>query len=197
MLMGELQHRVKNTLATISAISRFLVKGVDTPEAYQERLGERLRAMSRSHDLLTSGDWRGSTLREVLSMESAPYTDGTDERIKITGEDVTLSPREAVSIGMAIHELMTNAAKYGALSTPRGVIEIDFKVASHDSSRTIIGKERNGPPVVHPGGDRGFGSFLVERVLAADLDGIVDLDFQTDGLLCSIAFPETKSFDVQ
>ena len=194
VLMGELQHRVKNTLATISAISRFLVQGVETPAAYQERLDQRLRAISRSHDLLTSGDWQGSSLREVLLMEAAPYTDTFDDRIKISGDDLKLSPREAVSIGMAFHELMTNAAKYGALSTEKGMIEIDYAVSKKDADRRIVWKERGGPAVEEPAGNRGFGSFLIERVLAADLQGEVELLFQPDGLCCTIAFPEQSAF---
>ncbi len=185
VLLAELQHRVKNTLATISAIARFLVKGTKTPEEYRQRLDARLSAISRTHDLLTGAGWRGTTLGEIVEIEAAAYADTPGERIEVTGDTLTFTPREAVRIGMGMHELLTNAAKYGALSTENGRIRI---ITENRDGRSLIWKERNGPPVVKPQGE-GFGSFLIEKVLRAELQGEIDMKFERDGLRCRIDLP--------
>ena len=190
ILLGELQHRVKNTLATIAAISRFLVRGARTPADYQKRLDERLRAISRSHDLLTAADWRGSSLRDIVEAEAAAYADGSGDRIRVGAQDVTVAPREAVSMGMAIHELMTNAAKHGALGAQDGWVEIGLEEGRGPGGRRrLVWKERGGPPVAPPEGGGGFGTFLIEKVLAVDLQGEARIAFEPDGVRCTIELP--------
>lgn len=185
VLLSELQHRVKNTLATVSAIARFLVAGADTPETYRQRLDERLSAISRTHDLLTNADWKGATLAEIVEIESAAYADKPDERIHLSGDRLTFSPREAVSIGMGIHELLTNAAKYGALSTEDGEIHIHTE---NRDGRHLTWRERNGPTVVEPE-DEGFGSFLIQKVLRAELQAEIEMEFKRGGLECRMKLP--------
>ena len=189
ILLSELQHRVKNTLATVAAISRFLVRGAETPADHQRRLDDRLRAISRSHDLLTAADWRGSSLRDIVEAEAAAHADGSGGRIRVGPRDVTVAPREAVSMGMAIHELMTNAAKHGALSAEEGWIEIGMAEDGAGGPRRLVWKERGGPPVTPPGERTGFGTFLIEKVLAADLQGRAGIEFEPDGLRCTIELP--------
>ncbi|MCK0169081.1 PAS domain-containing protein [Jannaschia sp. S6380] len=192
VLLSELQHRVKNTLATVSAIARFLVAGASTPDEYRQRLDERLSAISRTHDLLTNSDWRGTTLTEIIEVEAAAYVDKLEDRIKVKGDTLNFTPREAVSVGMGIHELLTNAAKYGALSTEDG--EIDVTTANSDGRR-LVWKERNGPTVVEPDGE-GFGSFLIEKVLRAELRGEIEMRFERDGLECRMALPTMAATEV-
>lgn len=124
---------------------------------------------------------------EIIEIEAAAYTDRPDERIRLTGDRLVFNPREAVSIGMGIHELLTNAAKYGALSTRDG--EIHIKTENH-GGRRLIWTERNGPPVVRPDNE-GFGSFLIQKVLRAELQGHIEMNFKKAGLECRIELPPT------
>ncbi len=190
LLLGELQHRVKNMLATISAISKLLLKGVDDPTVYQERLLERLGAISRTHDLLTDVDWTNATFAEIVANEARPYIQADVERVTLSGPTLSLNAKEALSIGMAIHELMTNAAKYGALSTEEGRIEIaTARDASDGNDRArIVWQERGGPRIEAPPDRKGFGSVVIERVLKADLNGQVTADYRPDGLRFAIEF---------
>ncbi|HKK97007.1 MAG TPA: chemotaxis protein CheB, partial [Marivita sp.] len=175
LLLGELQHRVKNTLAQINSISKFLLKGVDDAAEYQNRLEDRLGAISRTHDLLTDADWSTAKLSDIIREEAYPYQQEDQERMRMTGPDLRLSAKEALALGMAIHELTTNAAKYGALSVEEGHVVIGTK---HDASKDanharIVWKEFNGPPIESPPERNGFGSVVIEKVLARDLSGVV------------------------
>ncbi len=190
LLLGELQHRVKNMLATISAISKLLLKGIDDPAVYQERLLERLGAISRTHDLLTDADWTDATFAEIVANEARPYVQAGADRVSLGGPALSLNAKEALSIGMAIHELMTNAAKYGALSVEAGRIEIaTARDASDGRDRArIVWQERDGPPIEAPPARTGFGSVVIERVLKSDLNGEVEVDYRPEGLRFSVEF---------
>ncbi len=191
LLMGELQHRVKNMLATISAISKLLLKGVDDPAVYQARLLERLGAISRTHDLLTDVEWTNATFAEIVANEARPYMVHADaDRVSLNGPTLSLNAKEALSIGMAIHELMTNAAKYGALSVEEGRIEIS---TARDASNgrdlaRIVWQECGGPPIEAPPSRAGFGSVVIERVLKSDLNGEVTVDYRPEGLHFAVEF---------
>ncbi len=186
LLMGELQHRVKNSLATISAISKMLLTGAGTAADFQKRLADRITAMARTHDLLTDADWTNATFSEIVSNEAAPYRQTGAGRVTLTGPELPLTAKEATSLGMAVHELMTNAAKYGALSVDGGRVEIATKLRG-DRAR-ILWKEHGGPPISGPPTTTGFGSLVIQRVLASDLGAGVDLDFARDGLRLTIEF---------
>ena len=190
LLLAELQHRVKNMLATISAISKLLLKGVDDPAVYQARLLERLGAISRTHDLLTDAEWKTASFSEIVANEARPYLQSGSDRVRLTGPELTLSAKQALSIGMAVHELMTNAAKYGALSIDEGRIEIS---TAHDASSgedhaRIIWREIDGPRIDAPPARKGFGSVVIERVLKSDLQAEVSVDYRPEGLLFDVNF---------
>ena len=186
LLLAELQHRVKNSLATVRAISRFLLAGSDDAETFQQRLSSRLSAMARTHDLLTDADWISADLADLIAAEAAPYEREASARVRVTGDRLTLDSKEATSFGMAMHELMTNAAKYGALSNEAGHVEIEISV--NDEHRRVVWQEVGGPPVSDPGDKRGFGSVVIERVLAADIDAEIEIAFLPEGLRFEATF---------
>ncbi|MCK8782906.1 PAS domain-containing protein [Roseomonas sp. NAR14] len=191
LLLGELGHRVKNTLATVQSVALQTWRSVDTPAEMRERLDSRLRALARAHDLLHQATWEGASLREVTERTLAAY--GAD-RLRIAGAPVRLTPSAVVTINLAFHELATNAAKYGALSCPTGLVEVRW---THDAPAPppageprlhILWRERGGPPV-QPPARRGFGSRLLERGLAQEFGGSVVLDFVPAGLECRMDLP--------
>ncbi|AHM02981.1 Chemotaxis protein methyltransferase CheR [Roseibacterium elongatum DSM 19469] len=189
-LLGELQHRVKNSLATVQSIMRFSARTAATKEVLIESLQDRLAAISRTHDALTRSDWSGKSLHEIISEEVAPYADAVSERLRIDGPDVLLPPDMALSVGLAIHEMTTNAAKYGALSAASGTVFVTTE-AENGRLTSLEWRERGGPPVNKPE-TKGFGSFLLERVLTNDLESTVDMQYAPDGLRCRIAFDHER-----
>ncbi|MDO9426818.1 MAG: HWE histidine kinase domain-containing protein [Methylobacterium sp.] len=188
-MLHELNHRVKNTLATVQALARQSTRGGDAPG---ERLEARILALSKTHDLLTQDDWSGAPLRAVLENEIEPYR-GSDVRFVIDGPDVDLPPRHVLSLGMTLHELVTNAAKYGALSVPGGEVRVAWSVASGeggDRRLRLDWIEANGPPAVPPE-RRGFGTRLITVSVERELDGQVTLDFAKAGLRVGVDVPLT------
>jgi len=201
LLIDELNHRVKNTLATVQSLASQSARGAPTPEAFREGFEGRLIALSKAHDQLTLHHWESAELRELLSASLAPYVDSAAERIVMRGEDLVLRPRAALTLAMAFHELTTNAAKYGALSGPDGRVEIRWQpVGNGQDSKTVLRiewDEKDGPPVAEPE-RRGFGTKLIERSVAADLDGCAILAFEPAGLRCTIDIPmKTAAVDRQ
>ena len=191
LLMDELNHRVKNTLATVQSLASQTARGAATPAAFRESFEGRLIALSKAHDQLTMHHWENADLRELLSGSLAPYTGARLDRVVLRGEDIVLRPRAVLTLAMAFHELATNAAKYGALSVPGGRVEIRWQPARDDAGRPqlrIEWIEQDGPPVVAPQ-KRGFGSTLIEGGIAAELSGNARLAFEPVGLHCEIAIP--------
>lgn len=184
MMTRELSHRIKNTLATVQAIAlQTLGKGKVERSAMQA-FEERLFALARAHDLLTSLDWRSASLEDLIATATAPFDDGA--RFKIAGPPVGLAPKQAVAISLGLHELATNALKYGALSTDRGTIAIGWTL---DGGRVHLSWSESGGPRVEPPATSGFGTRLLERSLAAELSGSVRLAWQPDGLRCDFETP--------
>lgn len=182
LLINELNHRVKNTLATVQAIAFQTLKG-DTPLAEaRSRFEARLIALSRAHNLLTEQNWGGARLDRVVR-DATEHLAGEQGRFEVFGEPVWLSPRAALALALALHELGTNAAKHGALSREGGRIAIGWSVDG--GMLGLEWKESGGPPVERPE-RRGFGSRLIEQGLAADLGGTATLAFEPDGLRCRI-----------
>ena len=182
LLINELNHRVKNTLATVQAIAFQTLKG-ETPLAEARRRFEtRLMALSRAHSLLTAQNWEGASLERVVR-DSTEYLSEDRGRFRISGKEIWLAPRAALALALAFHELSTNAAKYGALSGEHGTVAISWVV--EDGILHLRWKESGGPEVAAPV-HRGFGSRLIERGLAADLGGRATLAFEPDGLACTI-----------
>ncbi|HEY8382073.1 MAG TPA: PAS domain S-box protein [Microvirga sp.] len=192
LLLGELNHRVKNTLATVQSIARQTLRHAEDPAVFQERFEDRLLALSQTHNLLTSESWERASLRALLKQELAPYGKA---RCRYDGPaDVHLAPRAVVALGMALHELTTNAAKYGALSVETGRVTLDWSVSGGLFERLRLEwREEGGPPIAAPPARRGFGSRLLERGITAELGGTVDLDFAPEGLRAVIELPLDRS----
>ena len=182
LLIHELNHRVKNTLALVQAIAHqsFPQGGGDATS--RDRFIARLRTLASAHDLLTREHWEGVTLAELVRAATATFDSNTD-RIAATGPEIRLTPKAAVAIAMALHELGTNAAKYGALSNKKGHIDLNWKITRDGFN--LEWHERGGPPVFEPR-NRGFGMRMIERVLTSDLTGKVDVTFATSGVHCRI-----------
>ena len=192
LLIDELNHRVKNTLATVQSLATQSARGAPTPEAFRESFEGRLIALSKAHDQLTAHHWESAGLRELLAASLAPYVDAAAERVVIRGESIVLRPRAALTLAMAFHELTTNAAKYGALSSPGGRVEIRWERVGNGRGDPpllrIEWEEKGGPAVAEPE-RRGFGTKLIERGVAADLEGRTALAFDPAGLRCTIDVP--------
>jgi two-component sensor histidine kinase len=182
LLINELNHRVKNTLATVQAIAFQTLKGdISLPEA-RTRFESRLMALSKAHNMLTEQNWDGAGLRRVIT-DATEFLASEGNRFVLEGDAIWIAPRAALALSLALHELSTNAAKYGALSNEKGIVSIRWR---RDGNRLVLEwKESGGPPVVKPG-RRGFGSRLIERGLSADLGGRAAILFEPDGLSCSI-----------
>lgn len=190
LLIDELNHRVKNTLATVQSLAAQTARGAPTPEAFRERFEGRLIALSKAHNQLTEHHWASADLRGLLSASFAPYIGTVPERVVLRGGNVMLRPRAVLTLAMSVHELATNAAKYGALSTPGGLIEIAWRPVE-EAGRQLLRidwVEQGGPPVAEPR-QRGFGSKLIEGSIAAELGGTAKMIFAPKGLRCEIAIP--------
>ena len=185
LMVNELNHRVKNTLATIQAIAAQTFHAARSLPQAQEAFSARIIALAEAHDILTRENWEGAELEDVL--DRLRNLHGSPECFTFSGPPVWLSPRMALSLSMALHELGTNAAKYGALSVPSGRVRIDWTVTpGPDAPRlALTWTESGGPPVTVPT-RRGFGSRLIERGLTAELSGEARIDFAPEGVICRI-----------
>ncbi|ACA19887.1 signal transduction histidine kinase [Methylobacterium sp. 4-46] len=184
LLLHELNHRVKNTLATVQAIAHQTFRGDSSDRT--ETFEARLLALSKAHDLLTRESWEGANLTEIVSAAIAPFrrTDGT--RFQIVGRQVWLAPRIALALAMALHELGTNAAKYGALSTMSGRVLIGWSVSGSKPTHLILRWSEQGGPSVVPPTRKGFGTRLIERTLASEMRGDVDISYEPTGVECAL-----------
>ncbi len=190
LLLHELNHRVKNTLATVQSISSQSLRNSETAEQARIDLEGRLIALSRAHDVLTREGWEGASLREIVGEAIKPFGSEASHakagrgRFVVHGPDLRLPPRVALSLAMAFQELATNAVKYGALSVEGGRVDIKWDVDAAWHLR-LTWREQGGP-LVAPPSRWGFGSRLIERSLAAELGGRVNLSFEPDGVVCAI-----------
>ncbi|HLG83801.1 MAG TPA: sensor histidine kinase [Bradyrhizobium sp.] len=185
LLIEELNHRVKNTLAILQAIAVQSFRSATRAE--REKFEGRLGALAEAHNLLSSEKWRGSELKDVLVRVLQPYVINGPERVKMFGPRVPLSPRLAVVLSMIVHEIATNAAKYGALSNDFGTVGVDWEVLPGTAGDILrlIWTESGGPPVTAPV-RRGFGSRLIERSARDQLGGEATVDFLPRGVVCTI-----------
>jgi PAS domain S-box-containing protein len=189
LLIAEVNHRVKNTLTTVISIAHQSFKRSQPFELALHSFDDRIRALAQTHTRLAEANWSGISLRTLISDEIAPYR--SDDNVRIVGPDISLSPKCALSLGMAFHELATNAAKYGALSAKRGSIEVRWALNSLGDQARLTWIERGGPAVATPQ-HTGFGRLLLEEALASDLNGTVKIDFHESGLRCLIVFPSDR-----
>ncbi len=194
MLLHELNHRVKNSLATVQGIAAQTLRGDADPETARRAFMARLLALAKTHDLLTATAWSGSGVREVVLAELVPFRDeARPGRVELEGPEVELAPNATVALGMAVHELATNAVKYGSLSVPGGRVMVRWSMPMSagpgctGSARRLhlTWTETGGPPVVPPS-RRGFGSRLIERGLARELGGSARIEFAPEGVRCAM-----------
>ena len=187
LLIHELNHRVKNTLAAVQSIARQTLRSERDPAEMSEVFTARLVSLSAAHDILTRENWEGAGLRELAQVALGAFD---ERRIRMSGPEVRLGARAAIALSMALHELATNAAKYGALSGAAGHVALSWGVrrASHQVLLELEWREAGGPPVTPPR-RRGFGSRLLTQGLRADLNGAAELLFEPDGVVCRISAP--------
>ncbi len=186
-LTRELNHRVKNTLANVLSIIALTRRRATDLTEFADGLDGRIRALSATHDLLTQSDWGTTPIRSVVDAELVPYAEASQHQVDLQGPAVELAPNDALSLGLAIHELATNAAKYGALSTPGGQVKVHWTLGSPRLVR-VHWQESGGPPVVPPK-VRGFGTDLIEKIVASELKSPVSLNFNPDGVSCTLTVP--------
>ena len=178
---------MKNTLANVLSIIALTRRRADNVEDFADGLDGRIRALSATHDLLTKSDWGTTPIEAVVQAELRPYAQDQDHVVRLSGPDVELAPNDALSLGLAMHELATNAAKYGALSRVGGQVSVDWTMIGENLVR-ITWVESGGPPVPDKRG-RGFGMDLIERVVANELRNPVKLEFDPSGVRCSMQIP--------
>lgn len=188
LLMAELNHRVKNTLATVQSIaSQTLRAARDMPSARRDFEG-RILALSRAHNLLSERQWSDAGIRTLVENELAAHG---PERYGLEGENVPLNPKAAIAIAMVLHELATNAAKYGALSSDSGKVSVNWTV---DGDELRISWHETGGPLVEAPSHKGFGSRMIARVVDGELGGAFDCDYAAEGFRCSLTIP-LESYD--
>ena len=186
-LTRELNHRVKNTLANVLSIVTLTRRRAKTLDEFADGLDGRIRALSATHDLLTQSDWGTTPIEAVVAAELAPYTRTEDGVLDMAGPPVELAPNDALSLGLALHELATNASKFGALSAPGGKVAIRWSLAEENLAQ--IDWSESGGPAVPATRPRGFGTDLIEKIVAHELRNPVQLTFAPEGVRCSLKVP--------
>jgi PAS domain S-box-containing protein len=186
VLVAELNHRVKNILAIVQSVAGQTLRTSPSLPAFNKAFSGRIQAVSMAHDILTQTRWTGIALNELLATVLAPYGLG-EGRFVTEGPPVLLQARLVLSLSMVLHELATNASKFGALSTPSGRVAISWQLLDDGHRLALTWLERGGPPV-EGSGSRGFGTTLIERVVRFDLDGEAAFNFEPDGIRCVLSF---------
>lgn len=198
VLINELNHRVKNTLAIIQSIARQSLRGERSAAEAGADFEGRLMALSNAHNLVTDTRWRPIEANRLFEDGLRPFGYGIDEgRIELDGPEMSLGPRTAVAFALALHELGSNAAKYGALSVPAGKVAIHWRISDGQQPRLrLVWRETGGPAVTRPAAP-GLGTRLIERGLAAELSGSVKLSFPPEGVVCEIDAPAPSGRDAE
>ena len=192
-LMRELTHRSKNLLAVIQAMARQSLTGGITPDEFVKRFTDRLAGLAGSHDLLSAVDWHGASLMDLVRSQLNHYEDLFGTRILLEGDDVLLRPAAAQNVGIALHELSTNAAKYGALSNADGRVTIAWALGGEATpTLTLVWRETGGPPVVAPT-RKGFGTVVMDRIAGCALGGRSGIGFEPGGVVWTLAVPASAA----
>jgi two-component sensor histidine kinase len=188
VLINELNHRVKNMLATVQSIAMQTQRS--TPATFAERFEARLMALSPAHDLLTRSQWTGMALRQLFEQAFAPYWEDVETPISLNGPDLILPAGTGLALAMVMHELATNAAKYGALSSPQGRVNVVWRAEMRGEKNwlSLTWNESGGPPVAQPSRS-GFGTRLIQYSIGKELKGETSLQFLPEGLRGMLAFP--------
>jgi PAS domain S-box-containing protein len=190
-LVHELNHRVKNTLATVQAVARQSFRSSLVDSAARENFEARLHSLSNAHDLLTRENWDGAEMAAVVAQVLAPYP---RQRFEIDGPKLRLAPNVALALTLALHELATNAVKYGALSVPSGRVAITWAIKPGDPPDLAFRWQEHGGPEVSPPTRKGFGSRLIERSLALELSGEVAITYDRAGVVCDVRAPVSNAW---
>jgi two-component sensor histidine kinase len=190
LLIDELNHRVKNTLTTVQSIASQTLRNAPDLDHASSAIESRLIALSQVHNVLTDRSWADVGLHDIVAQAVAPYRSRGEDRIHVQGPPIQIPPRMALALAMALQELATNAVKYGALSNGTGHIRVHWHLnGASPPDRLHLRWEETGGPPVHEPARRGFGTRLIERSLAHDLDGEVRIEFAPGGILCSVDAP--------
>ena len=189
LLVAELSHRVKNTLATVAAISRLTLRQSATLEAFDAAFSRRLQALSQAHSLIFEANWGETELRVVVERALNPFRRPGEPTIRIDGDDLKLAPKAALALTLMLHELATNAAKYGALSDAGGTVDVHWSLQPSEHPAVQLHWREHGGPMVHPPTRKGFGHTLIERSVRYELDGSAQLSFPPSGMQAEISFP--------
>jgi len=189
LLMAELDHRVKNTLANIQALVTQSSRSAGSVTAFVDGLGKRIQSMAKAHSLLTQSRWEGVSVDGMLREELEAYIPASAV-VSLAGDDAVLTPKSALALSLALHELATNAAKYGAFSVATGHVAVKWQLRD-DGGPDISWTESGGPPVVPPA-HRGFGSTLIERALTLETGGRATIDYRPGGVVCDIVLPRAS-----
>ena len=190
LMVNELNHRVKNSLAMVQGVAAQTFRSSTDIEAARIAFSERIVALAHAHDVLTEFNWEGADLRHVVEQATLAHAGTEGGRFDTAGPAVALSPKAVLAFSLALHELATNAVKYGALSRGGGVVTIRWGLTNGGAARRLLltWRESGGPVVFQPQ-RRGFGTKLIERGLATELQGAVGIEFLTDGIVCAIDAP--------
>jgi PAS domain S-box-containing protein len=187
LLLNELSHRVKNTLASVQSIARQTLHRAKNPADFVSTFSGRVQALARAHTLLTQNTWLGARMRDLVR-DQLQLGNAEDPRISCTGPVVMLEPQAALHLALILHELGTNARKYGSLSVPQGSVSISWSVKTNGQRSIALEWKERGGPAVHAPSERGFGTMLIEQSLQAD-GGTASIDYGADGLTCRIKLP--------
>jgi two-component sensor histidine kinase len=187
LLMGELDHRVKNTLALVLSIAKRTSSTEGTVEGFQKAFANRIQALAATHNILADRSWNAVTIAEILRTELEPFVNDIQTRLLISGEETNVNPRAAISFGMVIHELATNAVKYGALSSAGGKVAVNIE-KSATGGLSVKWKESGGPEVHEPTAS-GFGQTVITRSMQYAEDGGAAIHYDPDGVRCLISIP--------
>lgn len=189
LLLAELSHRVKNTLAVVQSLAAQTLRESASPEAFRDAFNGRLSALSNAHSLLAKTNWRATALRAVAETAVKPSRGLSQENIEIDGPDLIVPPKTALTLSMVLHELMTNATKHGALSRASGKVAIRWKILADKGSELRLSWRESGGPDVIPPAKRGFGVKLIETSVRYELNGHARIDYLKHGVTCELVFP--------
>jgi PAS domain S-box-containing protein len=185
LLADELEHRIKNTMSMVAAIASQTFRTAATKEEARANFDARIFALDRAHSVLTASSWTGASMKTIVDGALAPHRTG-EGRITVRGPEVQLTPKQALALVLSVHELATNATKYGALSNPTGTVSVSWNCAASENGNELSfeWKEANGPAVAPPS-RRGFGSRLIEATLAAEFGGTSKISYPPEGVVCT------------
>jgi two-component system CheB/CheR fusion protein len=189
LLLAELDHRVKNTLALVNSIAAHTLDGGRSPQEFAAAVQGRLKALGDAHRLLSRSHWDGADLESILREQLVPFRSRRLRNVTLAGPEVRLDSSAALTLSMVVHELATNAAKYGALSAPEGVLDVAWRLENTGTPRVSLEWRESGGPAVRAPERRGFGSTLIERAVSYELGGSSRLEYAAKGARCRIEFP--------